>query len=30
MLRRQPARIVQGEPEGGYANAFGIILPGLQ
>ena len=25
VLRRQPARIVEGQPEGGYTNAFGII-----
>jgi len=25
VLRRQPARIVQGQPEGGYTNAFEVI-----
>jgi hypothetical protein len=25
VLRRQPARIVQGRPEGGYTNAFEVI-----
>ncbi len=25
VLRRQPTRIVDGRPQGGYTNAFGII-----
>ena len=25
VLRRQPARVVQGRPEGGYTNAFEVI-----
>jgi hypothetical protein len=27
VLRRQPARIVDGQPQGGYTNSFEIICP---